>query len=153
MGRQQSNYWRMPANLVSLLYVSEATSGLGEDEVEAIVEVALARNGDLNVTGSLVFTGPHFAQVLEGPKESEDELMASIEGDDRHRNIYVIECIQIPACRFPDWRLAYAGPSLFVDRHLRPLVERQASSGRQAVMSRQLIALMREFATSRTHVA
>lgn len=151
--QQQSPMGRMAVNLSSLLYVSEATPALGEDGVNAIVEVALARNADLGVTGSLVFTGPHFAQVLEGRKESVDELMVGIERDERHRNMLVLEAADIPARRFPNWSLAYAGPSLFVDRHLRPLVERQASGGRQAVISRQLITLMMEFASSRPPLA
>lgn len=151
--QQQSPRGQMAVNLFSLLYVSEATPALGENGVDAIVEVALARNADLGVTGSLVFTGPHFAQVLEGGKESVDELMVRIERDERHRNLFVLEAVDIPARRFPNWGLAYAGPSLFVDRHLRPLVERQAGGGRQAVMSRQLITLMMEFASSRRPLA
>jgi hypothetical protein len=131
----------MPAKLISLLYVSKATQP--PEPVEAIVEVALSRNAALDVTGALLFTGSHFAQVLEGPAEGVDELMVSILRDTRHRDVDVIETVEIPERRFAGWSLAYAGPSLFVDRHLRPLVEKRGGREQAA----QLIRLMREFAS------
>jgi hypothetical protein len=138
----------MPDTLVSLLYVSEATHSLpgGGDPVEAIVEVALSRNAALDVTGALIFTGNHFAQVLEGPPAAVAELMVSISRDERHGHVDVVETASIAERRFPDWSLAYAGPSVFVDRHIAPLL--QGPTGREASdRAARLIRLMREFAT------
>jgi len=135
----------MPANLVSLLYVSQATHSLpeGEHPVEAIVRTSVPRNASLGVTGALAFTGSHFAQVLEGPAASIDELMASILADPRHRNVEIVSRTALQQRRFANWSLAYAGPSMFVDRHIRPLIE---GRGQQAVRAEQLIDLMRRFA-------
>lgn len=108
--------------LKCLLYVSRAVlppSG-GDEEVARIVARSRARNQALQVTGALVFTNDHFAQILEGPPESVDLLFAAIEADRRHA---ALRCYQEwPARRFyPDWSMAYSGPSTFVDRRIRPL--------------------------------
>ncbi|HEY0627457.1 MAG TPA: BLUF domain-containing protein [Allosphingosinicella sp.] len=142
--------------LISLLYVSEANHMLpeGENPVEGIVEVALSRNPKLDVTGALVFTGPHFAQVLEGPKAGVDELLTSIRRDPRHRNMHVVQAVEIAEREFPYWSLAYAGPSLYVDRHLRPLVEwRATGSGEEGMQAQRLIKMMRAFAQEQKRTA
>ncbi|MDQ3139288.1 MAG: BLUF domain-containing protein [Pseudomonadota bacterium] len=133
--------------MTSLLYVSEATHRLpeGNDLVAAIVTVAQARNPALEITGALIFTGAHFAQILEGPEASIEALMENIGRDERHRGIDVVETRRISKRRFADWSLAYAGPSLFIDRHIRPLVEKRIAGGRETIMAAQLVALMREF--------
>jgi len=132
----------MASDLISLLYVSQAADGLAANAVDEIVAVAVSRNAALDITGALVFTGPHFAQVLEGPRGRIEELMTSIERDPRHRDVEVLEVTDIQERCFAKWSLAYAGPSLFVDQHLRPLVEK-----REDVLAspRRLIDLMQEF--------
>jgi hypothetical protein len=136
----------MPGKLISLLYVSKAIPAPdADDRVQAIVDVSIPRNASLDVTGALVFTGPHFAQVLEGPEEAVEELMVSIRRDARHRDVDVVESVEIPARRFTGWSLAYSGPSYFVDRHLRVLVEEQVKGQREAILADRLIYLMHEF--------
>ncbi len=71
--------------------------------------------------------------------------MENIGRDERHRGIDVVETRRISKRRFADWSLAYAGPSLFIDRHIRPLVEKRIAGGRETIMAAQLVALMREF--------
>jgi hypothetical protein len=104
----------------ALLYVSRAlVAGAAADAaVEAIVRVSRERNDALAVTGALLFSGGHFAQWLEGSRESVEELMASIARDQRHTDIAILEVGSAPARRFPDWTLAYAGRSTFVDSAL-----------------------------------
>lgn len=137
----------MAKRLTSLLYVSEARHRLpeGDDLVAAIVTVAQAGNPALEITGALIFTGAHFAQILEGPEPSIDVLVESIGRDERHRGVDIVETRRISKRRFADWSLAYAGPSLFVDLHIRPLVEKRVAGGREAMMAAQLVALVCEF--------
>ena len=103
----------------------------------------------MDVTGALVFTGKNFAQVLEGRREAVEELMQSINKDERHRDVDVVAVDEIKERRFPGWSLAYAGPSIFVDRHIRPLVEKNVGGGFEELAADMLISLMREFATAR----
>ena len=130
--------------VTSLLYVSRSLLHLPRDEheLEAIVNVALDRNAKLLVTGALVFTGKRFAQVLEGSAGAVDELMTSICRDRRHTDVDVVQVVELEKRRFPDWSMAYCGPSTYVDRHISPLFK--TFSDRQSHISgvRPLIRLM-----------
>ena len=131
-----------------LLYVSESCLRWPDDarEVDDIVEVARARNEALDLTGALIYTRTHFAQVLEGSAEAIAEVMASIRGDPRHRNINVVSDDAIEARYFPDWSMAYSGPSFYVDRQIRPLLSQATDPARSRRAAAGLLAMMREFA-------
>src|SRR3954471_20435278 len=81
-----------PMGIRCLLYVSESCLSWPEDaaEVDHLVAVARRRNEQLSLTGALVYTRTHFAQVLEGDKAAIEEVMASIRVDPRHRNLCVV---------------------------------------------------------------
>ena len=109
--------------LQSLLYISDSLIDPTDATSEAsqIVAVAQIRNRELGITGALICTDAHFAQVLEGSPVSIEQLMSSIYSDPRHANIVVINKSTIPNRLFPEWRMAYQGPSPFVSRHLARL--------------------------------
>lgn len=134
-------------SLLSLLYISRSTSppDAATDNVEAIVAIARARNPDLRLSGALLFTGEHFAQVLEGPPASIDHLMARIVHDRRHDSIMVVARRPIVARQFGDWSMAYSGPSQFVARHVTRLLTDPAAS-EQARAAAWLQDLLWEFA-------
>lgn len=123
--------------LISLLYVSRATIAPAQaaTSVKNIVETATARNPGLGLTGALLFTGEYFAQVLEGSEASIDFLMADICRDPRHEQLMIADRGPIAERRFPDWSMAYFGPSQFVSRHVTRLLgdcslsERDRASG------------------------
>jgi hypothetical protein len=100
----------------SLLYVSRSLLRLPDqaEEIDNIVAVARTRNADMDITGALAFTETHFAQVLEGSQDALEELMKSIRRDWRHTDIQVTQAETLGDRRFPDWRMAYSGPSVFV---------------------------------------
>lgn len=91
----------------------------------------------MGVTGALVYTRSNFAQILEGPDEAVDALMAKIARDPRHDHVTVVD-VQRPAERiFDHWSLAYAGGSRYVDKHIAPLIN--GAGGDQARQLRQLM--------------
>src|SRR4051794_28676501 len=107
-----------------LLYVSESCLSWPDDahEVDHIVANARTRNEQLGLTGALIYTRTHFAQVLEGERDAIEAVMASIRADSRHRNLCVVAEESIETRYFPDWTMAYSGPSFYVDRQIRPLL-------------------------------
>lgn len=139
--------------LLSVLYVSRSSlePSLEEPEVANIVNTAVTRNAELQVTGALLFTGAHFAQVLEGPREAVAGLLTRIEADRRHRDFTTVHTCSVRKRMFSDWAMAYSGRSPFLDRHLKPLlsplVERDA---RQELVS-DLIKLMIGITSRREH--
>ena len=105
------------------LYVSRATLeiGAGDTVLDEILSAARARNRTLDVTGALIFTQNHFAQLLEGPAAAIDQLMSSIERDPRHRDVKIVRTERNTVRRFAGWHMAYDGSSVFVARHVRVL--------------------------------
>ena len=136
--------------LGSLLYVSQsALSSLHErSQIDEILSVARSRNRQLRVTGALVFTQARFAQVLEGPKASIDKLMASIVRDDRHRDVEVVLTEDLPRRRFPGWSLAYSGSSMYVDRHIKPLLQHEMSPADVHERACKLLDIMMNLCTA-----
>ncbi len=79
-------------------------------------------NAQRGLTGALLFTGEHFAQVLEGTAASIDQMMAQVTTDVRHDEIIMIAREPIVTRRFGEWSMAYSGPSQFVARHVTRLL-------------------------------
>jgi hypothetical protein len=134
----------------SLLYVSRSLLRQPDQarEIDDILAVARTRNADLNLTGALAFTETHFAQVLEGSRNAIDELMESIHRDWRHTDIQVTRVETLPERRFPDWRMAYSGPSIFVTNRIKPLLEESLHPSGKVIKSDLLILLLHEFVTA-----
>jgi hypothetical protein len=138
--------WIGDMAIFSLIYVSRSLiepqlAGVGVDD---IVNASVPRNGRMEITGSLIFTGTYFAQFLEGPRAGLADLMESIGRDTRHTELTVIDETIRPQRIFPNWSLAYVGPSTFVSRVVtRPI---QSDDGASAESVSDLIALMRVFA-------
>jgi Sensors of blue-light using FAD len=96
----------MKTRLHQVFYISRATMTLTLD-VQRIVRIARARNATLGVTGALVYSGEHFAQVLEGLPEDLEVLMRSIRHDTRHRMLWEWPIQEAAARWYPDWTMGY----------------------------------------------
>lgn len=121
-----------------LIYISESQFRQSEalTRVADIVTGSLVNNVQFNLTGALFFTGTHFAQILEGLKDPLDNLMKSINKDARHTNIILVEQVPISERRFPDWSMAYYGPSNFISQHVLEVLHGQAGSDQRRAMDR-----------------
>jgi hypothetical protein len=130
----------------SLLYVSKSLVPVAAQagELHHIVGVARARNERLSVTGALLYTEEHFAQILEGPAAAVAELMEHIAADPRHTRLKVIWTDEPAGRSFADWSLAYSGPSRYVDRYIRPFYDGEDRPDGKAI--RSLLKLIRELA-------
>jgi len=94
--------------LFQVVYCSAATQKLTHDKIEHLLRTSQRRNEKLAVTGMLLCAGRSFLQVIEGEKRNIDKLFASLESDDRHRNITVILREPIAKRSFGDWTMGYA---------------------------------------------
>jgi hypothetical protein len=137
----------------SLLYISDialASSHL-ENEVSAIVTLSLTRNASLQVTGALLATEIHFVQVLEGPRASVEDLMASISKDPRHTNLRVMDTHHSPQRDFSRWSLAYVGPSEEAERQIRILRYAHDNGVSSAAAAIELVHQIKELAWQHDH--
>ena len=134
--------------LHALLYASRAlvAGAAAEAAVQDIVRISRGRNETLDVTGALLFSGGHFAQWLEGSRESVEGLMDSIGRDPRHTDIVILEAGPAAARRFPDWTLAYAGRSTFVDGALAAAIAGDRAD--DPARTRRILSLLESFAAA-----
>ena len=132
--------------LTSLLYVSRSCikPEVAEIVVGSIVTEAILANERRSISGALLFTGSHFAQVIEGRDCEIDPLFASISGDRRHDEIIVVDRAPIAMRRFADWNMSYFGPSQFVARHVTRLLNASSVAEKNRA-SGWLTDLMRAF--------
>jgi hypothetical protein len=114
----------MPEVDSSLIYVSRKriAAAANEAAIAEIVAASQARNAKLGVTGALISTSEHFAQVLEGPLHAIEELMDSIHVDMRHSDVSVLRIAPIARRSFAGWSMAYSGGSDYVARQIAPLL-------------------------------
>lgn len=104
------------AMLRQLFYVSRAAATLTELEVRQILQISQRNNRRKDITGCLLYTGTHFAQVLEGEPALLDELVDRIARDTRHSDFVVAIDHQVGIRRFPDWSMGILYKSDTADR-------------------------------------
>jgi hypothetical protein len=92
-------------DLYQIFYVSRALAS--RLQVEDILQHARALNAHRQVTGSLLYTGGHFAQVIEGPAATLAETMVAIAADGRHDGVRTLVKGRLAERRHGDTSLAY----------------------------------------------
>lgn len=130
-----------------ILYVSQNTIPRSSvDSVLAeLVGAAMIKNRALEITGSLIFSGHRFAQCLQGKVEAVDALMKTIAADSRHAHVSIVVDRAIAHPSYSDWGLRYVGPSLYVDRHLKAVMQTAGEAPNERAIQR-LSELMLELA-------
>jgi hypothetical protein len=100
--------------LLRLAYISRSRLAGDPREREHIADILMSsrrNNVEAQVTGALLATDECFAQVLEGEQEAVEETYGRITRDPRHHDIVLLLTEPIVARQFPDWSMAYIGPS------------------------------------------
>ncbi len=104
-----------------MLYASTATattdSLLG---VATILGESQRNNAQRDLTGALVAHRGQFIQVIEGPEEAIDGLLERLGRDPRHRDIRVLDRVQVERRSFEAWSMASAK----VTPSVAPLLDR-----------------------------
>jgi len=91
--------------MLSLIYTSAATCSLDATGLAALGQQSASRNGPLGITGLLLWNGSGYLQLLEGPGEAVEAVIASITRDPRHRDIAILrKCITAQA-ECPGWAM------------------------------------------------
>lgn len=78
-------------------------------ELQDILASARKNNPALGITGALLYNSGNFAQVLEGPLASIEQIFERIQRDPRHGEVTVVQSGTTPARDFPEWSMAFAG--------------------------------------------
>ena len=90
-----------------LFYVSSATLAYDDAAIQEILQTARRNNRKDDITGCLLFSGLHFAQVLEGRESVVVPLARRIATDPRHANFAVLLESHRPEREYGDWSMGY----------------------------------------------
>lgn len=110
--------------MFSLTYISQASIDPRDraTALDDIMTVAVARNTMLDITGLLIISPGHFAQILEGPMLAVETVMASIKADPRHTALRIVRQSSIEKTCFPHWRMARLDSDNFGATTIAPLL-------------------------------
>ncbi|MEE4278246.1 MAG: BLUF domain-containing protein [Halieaceae bacterium] len=92
--------------LETFVYCSRASEGVGDAEVDRLIEFSQRRNVARGITGVLVFGNGVFFQWVEGPPTEVQKLVASLHGDSRHHDIVELDrSIDRRERLYPGWEM------------------------------------------------
>lgn len=114
-----------------LFYLSRAVDGLKESDVLQILARSRANNWRIGITGCLLFSGSHFAQMLEGEASVVQGLADRIATDPRHTDFRIVLDREDRQRRYPDWSMGFLYSADFGDRLEHALAHPQALSDRE----------------------
>ncbi|RIJ32934.1 BLUF domain-containing protein [Henriciella mobilis] len=73
-----------------LAYVSTSHTHLSAEDMQDVLESAIRNNKKAGVSGTLLFNGMNFLQILEGPEEEVERIYTRICEDSRHNHVVTI---------------------------------------------------------------
>ena len=111
----------MVEKLKRVMYLSRARHRMSHGELADLLAGARLRNEERGITGILVYEAGYFAQVIEGPEEHIDALVASIARDNRHDEFMLISEGPVDARYFEGWAMDWASLERFDDTQHLPL--------------------------------
>lgn len=97
----------MAAPLVSVSYVSAETDPFDDERLAALLAQSRRSNHEHDLTGMLLHRRGRFFQVLEGPQDAVDALIAKIRDDARHHDIRILLRENLDDRRFDEWTMGY----------------------------------------------
>lgn len=97
----------MTAPLVSVSYVSAETDPFDDERLAALLAQSRRSNHEHDLTGMLLHRRGRFFQVLEGPQDAVDALIAKIRDDARHHDIRILLRENLDDRRFDEWTMGY----------------------------------------------
>jgi hypothetical protein len=106
-------------DLYHLAYVSDVMLETSDQEpaqahldgqLREILDAAKRNNRETDVTGALLFSGSHFAQVLEGSESAINDRFRAISQDTRHHNVTPLLYGPTGERQFKGWSMALCMP-------------------------------------------
>ncbi len=93
------------ASLARLVYASTKGRYVDGEELKKIMATAKVNNGELGVTGVLIFNSQYFLQALEGTRAQITSLFNTIAKDERHNGIQLISMQDIDHRCWAQWSM------------------------------------------------
>lgn len=88
-----------------IAYYSSQNNSFNNEQLKEIINIAVKRNKENNITGMLLYANRCFFQIIEGPSEAIDSLYEIIQHDDRQNTITKVLDQEITGRAFADWSM------------------------------------------------
>lgn len=92
-------------SLIRLVYVSSAHNDWLADNLLSLLKTCRTNNSAGDITGTLLYENRTFFQVLEGERNTIEQLFEKIKRDKRHKDVTLIEKKPIGERQFPYWSM------------------------------------------------
>jgi len=93
--------------MIRVIYCSQATHDISPDELVELLALSRRNNTEAGLSGMLLYTSQSFLQVLEGESDPLLRTYDRIRADSRHTNLRLLQQVETPAPRFPDWSMGF----------------------------------------------
>lgn len=127
--------------LRQVFYVSQARIA-GIQQVNRLLRVCVDNNSRKGISGLLIYTGNHFAQVIEGPEPAIGEVMERIAQDPRHTRMRRLAVKPVTTRSFGGWAMKMVMAPEIDDQLYRLVIAQEPSLAQTA----RLFELIRNFA-------
>lgn len=95
------------SDLCTLVYVSTASQLMSDEQLQAMLKKAMARNHINGLTGVLLYDEGNFMQCLEGPRSAVLETYGRIKANPAHRGVTELLLEPIAARSFEGWDMDF----------------------------------------------
>ena len=90
-----------------LTYVSSAVEPFSREALRELLQVCVANNSKLGITGMLLYKDGNFMQVLEGEQSAVTMVREKVFSDPRHRGVITLIKGEQEGRDFPDWSMGF----------------------------------------------
>lgn len=105
--QQQNSHAGENDSLFFLLYVSQASKTIGEQDIAELLRISRANNQPSGITGCLLYQDGYFMQMLEGERAKVLALMERVKKDPRHRDPFIVAQGNTQRREFLDWGMGF----------------------------------------------
>ncbi|CZF82806.1 Blue light-and temperature-regulated antirepressor YcgF [Grimontia celer] len=136
--------------MIRIIYASSATVEFTESKLMQLLGKARQNNGELDVSGLLLYAKGNFFQILEGDEQKVDVLFNKIEQDDRHGSVVVLDRAEISKRAFPNWSMGFRNLESFDKSQIRgynDFLDRKLTAEEFGDIGDEVISLINQFRT------
>ncbi|MGJ3239337.1 MAG: BLUF domain-containing protein [Anaerolineae bacterium] len=107
--------------LITVVYGSKTDHPMSADELLTMLEQTRQYNKANGITGILLYKNCRFLQVIEGEKDSVEQLFETIKEDKRHSCIITYLKKEIGEREFGEWQMGFCDLELEKYQHIEGL--------------------------------
>ena len=97
--------------LHSIVYLSTAAKELSTVEMNSLLLDARTHNGQLSITGVLLYSGLYFMQCIEGPEAALRSTFERVQASTKHKGVVRLLDCSVESRQFSSWTMGFLQPT------------------------------------------